>query len=275
MTVNWLIAQYKEDDKKIAQIIEYLGYPVKMVGKYDNMENQHWAEAYPDESCVVFMGSLQFARDVFEQSSWYPGSLLDESFFRYRRYSQHILPYLLNFPYSITTYKAFRESHDHWFNCYGNSDCIFVRPDSGFKIFTGQVLYKERKDRLDEWEQIPDDSLIIVSEPRNIIAEYRAVIVQGKVISTSMYKAGSKHDEACIDSYDMGLVDFAEKVAQDIPHEVYVMDIAEVTEGFKVIELNSFSCSGMYQCDMMKVIPAVSEWAEKDYELYYGQYIGC
>lgn len=276
---KWLISLYDDNCEKIAQTIQYCGYEVKCVGRNDNLNNQRWWEAFASNDCVVFMGSLQFARDVEKRRTffnspvnWVPGAICDLNFFKYSNYSQYIGKDLLNWPYTIVNSKCFDDMRDWLFEVHGNSNCIFVRPDTGFKTFTGEVVYGEKLVNYDDYFNLYgklEGELVIVSEPKNLRAEYRIVIVEGKYISGSTYRLDGKLEQNNIDDcieFEGELCDFCEKVAENIPHAVYVMDIGLVGDEYKVIELNSFSCSGMYKCDMKKVIPAVSDWAYKEWK---------
>lgn len=293
MKAKWLICLYDEDCIKIAHTAELLGYEVKSIGKYDNLEGKHWADAFDKNDCVVFMGSLQFARDVQKAAlygvmacnpeympkvwhQWVPGAICDFEFFKYKHYSQYIKNELLNWPYTLCTEANFFHMKDFLYSTHGNSDCIFVRPDSGFKNFTGLVVHEadflrcyDTFDPYNDAKYDSSDRLVIVSEPANILKEYRLIVVDKKVVAGSTYRVYGN-----LESYNVEncpeynhLVQYAEKIAEEIPHGCYVMDVA-LTQSvdYKVVELNSFSCSGMYDCDMKKVIPAVSAWAEKQWE---------
>ena len=45
------------------------------------------------------------------------------------------------------------------------------------------------------------------------------------------------------------------------------MDVCESDEKLYVLELNSFSCSGLYACDLSEVIRTASEIAEREWRL--------
>jgi hypothetical protein len=41
------------------------------------------------------------------------------------------------------------------------------------------------------------------------------------------------------------------------PDDAFVLDIAETSEGFKIIEINCLNASGFYACEMDKVVIAL------------------
>jgi hypothetical protein len=47
------------------------------------------------------------------------------------------------------------------------------------------------------------------------------------------------------------------------PDEVFMLDVCESGDGLRIVELNSFSCSGLYACDLPAVVAAVSEAATR------------
>jgi len=54
------------------------------------------------------------------------------------------------------------------------------------------------------------------------------------------------------------------------PDPVWVLDICQLKNGsLKIIEVNSFSCSGLYACDMNPIVENVSRLAEKDWRDIY------
>ena len=61
------------------------------------------------------------------------------------------------------------------------------------------------------------------------------------------------------------MYDFAQKMA-DIyqPDFAYTLDLViDVKGNVKLLELNSFSCAGLYACDMEKIVKSVSNMVER------------
>jgi hypothetical protein len=45
------------------------------------------------------------------------------------------------------------------------------------------------------------------------------------------------------------------------PDPLFVMDICEGQSGLRIVELNGFTCSGFYACDIDKFVAAASRYA--------------
>lgn len=168
-------------------------------------------------------------------------------------------------------------------------DDVFVRPNSGFKSFVPCVIetlnpiseLTELKDKF----QVADDTLCLVAPAQRLDFEIRYVIVDRKVISASYYRLhGQLYEKFCLQTKPtteikglekLGAVDFlfeaqqlAEKMAAHDwqPSVAYMCDVA-LTEGgvCKIVELNAFSCAGLYDCDYEKVFDAVTQAVSEQY----------
>ena len=165
---------------------------------------------------------------------------------------------------------------EDWNNIFAmnNSNALFIKPNSGDKVFQGKVWYDYEKEKFikfiqDEAEEnrqrITDiyPELVFVNEPVKIKAEYRFFILNQQVICGSQYRRNSILDKR-IDVMPKAKR-LANKVA-DIPrrHQAdtfYACDIAELENGeFKVLELNAGSCSGLYQHNKSLIIKAFKRY---------------
>src|SRR5262249_473697 len=62
---------------------------------------------------------------------------------------------------------------------------------------------------------------------------------------------------------------FADQMLADVPwrpDELFMMDLCESRDGLWLVELNSFSCSALYQCDPKVVVSTASEFAVRAWE---------
>jgi len=164
---------------------------------------------------------------------------------------------------------------------------FFIRPDSGLKEFTGQVVYDNQvisnyrpmwgnnrlgmmtPEEVQDTYRVEDDLLCVVARARYIEKEWRVVIGDKKVITGCQYKF---RDELCeSEDFPEKVKEYAEKVAQCgwEPARVYVMDIASDVHGeLGLLEINSFSSSGLYKCDLSKIVKEVSIIAENEWKEY-------
>jgi hypothetical protein len=147
----------------------------------------------------------------------------------------------------------------------------FTRPSKDLKEYTGMVdsagdLYIWMKDRLEcacsGSYQLQPDTMIVLSHPINIDAEYRWFIVDRKVISGSMYRNNGQLFSQEITDEDM--IDEAQSFADGwLPDPCCVMDLALTDFGVKVIEFNCINSSGFYKCNIKKIFDALWEYHNK------------
>ena len=132
----------------------------------------------------------------------------------------------------------------------------------------------EELNGLEKTSGVSDNTLISVSKCYDIKNEYRFIIVGNKVLTGSQYL---ENKELKMDStYPIEAFNVAQKIAE-LPEEnkpdpiAFVCDVAELNNGdFKVVELNSFSCSDFYQSDIKKAFVGITNYINKKYmeEIY-------
>ena len=157
---------------------------------------------------------------------------------------------------------------------FGIDNCIFMRPNSGAKTFYGNVYPIDELDSeiklIDGYaNQDLDDILVVISSPKIIDREWRIVVAAGYgPISASQYKEGDKlkEEEGC----PMEVLDVAYKIAKEEwqPDKIYTVDVCESGGEFSFLEVNSFSCSGLYKCPPKNIVKVASEIAIKEWKEY-------
>ena len=144
-------------------------------------------------------------------------------------------------------------AHDHdW----------FVRPDSGYKTFTGQVIhktsFKEDIELLNDTSNVKPETIIWIATAKKIDNEYRFWISNKKVVTSSEYSWDKDDVSGEIPSEALELATIVAEYHWQIDR-IYVIDIAMCNNHAQIIEFNSFSCSGLYNCDSKTLFKAVSE----------------
>jgi hypothetical protein len=160
------------------------------------------------------------------------------------------------------------------FERYGIDNCIFIRPNSGAKTFTGQIIKKEELDKdilaFSNYAAKPIDQILsVVYSPKCIESEYRFVIVDRKVVTGSQYIRNGKTYYS--KKYSVESEELAFKIAQEEwqPDISYTLDICKSNGEYYLLEVNSFSCSGLYKCDVEKIVKEISRVALKEWKEYY------
>jgi hypothetical protein len=102
------------------------------------------------------------------------------------------------------------------------------------------------------------DTEIVISPTKKIYSECRLFIVDGVVVTQSMYKVGNR----VIGNSDVNecFIEFAQSMANKWqPADGFVIDVADTPNGLKVIEVNCLNSSGFYECDPLQIVNAIEE----------------
>jgi hypothetical protein len=146
-----------------------------------------------------------------------------------------------------------------------NDGSLFIRPDSGAKPFTGHVVAPDEKHKIKSLiRAIGPESLVVVAPAREIGEENRFVICDRKVVAGSRYLPDESPD------YKNSFLRLADKIARHKwqPDLCYTVDIAESEGGIYLLEINSFSCAGFYQCNINHIVKCASAAAMREWEEY-------
>ena len=150
-------------------------------------------------------------------------------------------------------------------------DTTFIRPALDSKSFSGRVY--ERKEFLswqrevlhvvgtDTSEPLNMDTLVVLSPPVNIQSETRFFVVNGEIVTGSLYKRGRQvfYSEDINDT----VRDFAcYCVDKWKPNPAFVIDIAETDNGLKVVEANCLNAAGFYAADVGRLVASIADYLE-------------
>lgn len=268
MNVKWLVERsvFEEDiDPLIAEIkrqgmtVEQIKYLPFQSGSYDNFG--------PDD-CVMCYASLNLVQQLQRQKPWVPGSFCTLPNFECSKYYAHYGDYLINRQYvmmPLAELKRRKKELFHQFDPRPGVKQMFVRPSSGFKTFTGQVVHTSTFDKDYEWfeEFAGSEALVVVAAVQRITGEWRFIVAERKIIAACRYKPSV--ESTC---RGIGPFDLVELIAKEEwqPDPIYVVDIGKIESGFGLLEINSFSCSGFYACDVEPIIREASRLALQDWK---------
>lgn len=225
--------------------------------------------AIPNFEPVIFHGPIGafrvFSRDA-ANLGWHPIGYCNFDQLSYTEFSSHVLDDLLNKSHHYMTWGAFeqqiREDPNGYFD---KNKSVFIRPNKVTKTFPATVLnihnYNIELRTIGYYMAVPDSTLIVVCPSKILDKEYRIIIGNKKVITGSQYSNGSKSEISSIVPDD--ILELADKVSKLDwqPDIVYTCDIGyELGIDIpKIIEFNSFSCAGLYACDLEKAVREISE----------------
>jgi hypothetical protein len=267
----WIIEDFEDDNKFMnlaievkrqgmkCEVIQYLPF---QSGSYDVFE---------DDGCVLFQGSINLAMQLKGQKKWVPGPWLTPKSYECSKYYAYLGKYLFNDRYVILPRAEVRRRLDWLYGqCFGVAfDDLFIRPSSGLKPFTAGLFNKLNFDSGWKWaeEFTEPEALIVISTPKTVLGEWRFVCAKGKVLTGCQYEREGKL--AFQSGYPAEAKELAEKVATDYqPDPMFIVDICMgFDKQYYLMEINSFSCGGLYACEMAPIVErasdlAMGEWIE-------------
>jgi hypothetical protein len=262
--MKWMFeSDFLPGDHRLMAACKKQGYEVQLVDRYGKFSD---VEAEP----AVFRGGihfyLSFSRKNEVRYKIVPGFYCTLSNYACSMYYPRFNRFILNRDYILLPYGSLPYSMDHVVKKLGYP--FFIRPNSGAKLFPGQVVQKQEQiDDLRFNDSLKPETLILLSSAKEVNKEWRFVVCGRKIISGTLYKP---HEEEDSESTNAGL--FAESVINSTdwePDPVWTLDICSVDGKMYVLEVNSFSCAGLYSCDASKVVEAVSKQARKDFQELY------
>ena len=175
--------------------------------------------------------------------------------FSFSAYAERFGSLLLNFPFAKV---SFHELCWRGVGVLAGADSLFVRPDDGFKSFEGRIV---AAGEFEQWVeatkllQVRGSASLIVAAPRAIRAEWRCVIVDGRVVGSSRYRPTPSPETP------RAVVEFAEAAHRTAgaPCRCYVTDVADTVDGFRVVEIGAVNCVAFYEADSRAIVRAFAK----------------
>jgi hypothetical protein len=216
----------------------------------------------PRDGCVIGYGTFPFARQIQLHYGWFPGAWCNHTTLDCSTYFAYFGKYLLNQHYTIMPgVEAIRQS-DWLFSLFGGGDEVFARPSGCHKLFVGRCILRESFASALSPARYDPATQVVIAAPRDIGREWRLVIIGDRIVAASRYAEGAAKSVApgCPDE----VYDFVSDMLQAVswrPDPIFMMDVCESDGRLWLVELNGFSCSWLYNCDLPEVVEKASELA--------------
>jgi hypothetical protein len=273
--VKWLIEKnvFDEEVENMVQIIQDQRHECKFISYVPFEGSDKFLSLFDEEDCVIFYGSLQMANEVKRKAKWIPGLYCNLPAYECSFYYPYFGYRLLNEKYIMLPFGELNRRKDFLLDTLGVDHSLFIRPNSGFKLFTGQVVTRatwEKDLKLLGFYDVDPECLVVVATPFKLAREWRFVIANGKVISGSQYR-NKKNKLEKTSILPLSIWDFAQNTVNEVnysPDKVWVLDICESNNELYVLEVGGFSTAGLYACDMKPIITEVSKIAEEEWNEY-------
>lgn len=281
-TVKWLIEEgtFSEDIQSIVDEVRSQGM-IAETTRYKPFESGDYDQFGPDD-CVIVLGSINLVRQIQRQKPWIPGVFANFLNFDCLTYYAYFGRYLLNEDYHIMPLGEVKRKHEYLQKKYGK---LFIRPCSGTKNFTGQILDFDSLLKYEDQYGKPEIP-VVISSAKEIRQEYRIFCSGDRFIAGSMYydDQGIYHTEALkttIENLSEGkfgdddhnainAISYAENVLKEVkwrPDKIFGMDIALDRLGHPyLLEINSFSCSGWYKTPPKMLVAEAARLAKMEWE---------
>jgi ATP-grasp domain, R2K clade family 3 len=211
-----------------------------------------------DPAAVVMFGAYSLWRNAEENGYW-PGV------FKLRPFVQEEVwhPYLLNGADAL--FMTLREVPERLAD---DGRQWFLRPvddskeEAGNVKSTSEIIRMAEKVLMLEEDEIPNgslrhDTLLMFTKPVRIMREWRLWAVDGRIVTYSLYKEGSRvvhrheiDDDALV--FGQHMVDVNPGYSR-----AYVIDICRTEEGLKLLETNCVNAAGFYEADLLRLAAAI------------------
>lgn len=216
---------------------------------------------------MIGYGTFPFAQEIQLHRRWFPGAWCDSNNLDCAVYFAHFGEYLLNQPYAIMPGVEAIRMQDWLFSALGIDDEVFCRPTGCHKLFTGRCIYKEDFTAGLALTRYDPSTLVVVPPPKQIPREWRLVAAGDRIIAASQYAIDGL--KSISPSCPEEVRAFAEGMLAEVrwrPDPIFLLDIGEAEGKLWLIELNGFSTSWLYQCDLAIVVAKASEAARREWE---------
>jgi hypothetical protein len=267
---KWIVDKYIFDDNKIPkEDFEELGIEIYEYDYIPFLVNNTKIPFTEDDEPVIVYSTINASRRIPK----FFGHYINEELLRCNVYMSlmDIDPNaFLNQDHLFCTFQSLEDDYDYYYDLFQHDD-LFFRPNNGVKEFTGAVIKREHMkselNAMKQMYQVSPQSMVLISTPKKIHDESRFLIGNDKIIDFSRYQVNGKHKE------DQKLSKESIQFVRDVlkqstwrPDELFCLDVATTDEGIKIIELNSFSCSGWYAMNTKNVIEKVSRIVSENYK---------
>jgi hypothetical protein len=252
--MHWIVQDnfYQEPHYDwLLRSLEQCGAPYTIV-QVVPFSHQIIPEVIPSCDLVMVYGSTTLCK-IAADNNWTPGSFLNENH-DFRRWNQGYGAYLLNADAKVC---RFADVGAEW-------DEFFLRPCGDNKSFAGMVTdptsFAEWRHKVldlgEGYTTLDGDTLVCYAPVKDIWAEYRFFVIDGKVITWSQYKIGRRVAYNAVVNDDA--IEFVQQMADLwVPARGFVLDVALTEDGYRVIEINCLNSAGLYHANAYKIVEAI------------------
>lgn len=264
--IRWIIQanNYATADRdKMIAACQQLGLP------YELVQIVPFATTLPNFSLDahhenIYYGSTTMMERVYQDLNQPMGLFYDKTTFTMGNYLEHWKNHMLSSEGQVLRFEQLREKDDP------EHTRFFIRPNADSKAFAGTVLtfaeIKSWYDRLvqNEAETVNATTEVFVAPAYHIEKEWRNIVVNGKVVTSSAYRKSFELYKSATD-VPSEMIQFVEKRCQAYqPHGVFAMDVAKCSGAheYYIIECGCANSIGFYHCDIFEYVKSLSSFVQ-------------
>ena len=259
MKIAWFLEDlaFSEDLTPMKEEIIRQGMDI-IESKYIPFGGGSYGHLFERYDLVIFYGSLNLASQLSKEN--HQNLVIHSTVENYEstRYYAYLGEFLLNKDYIMLPFSELIRMKEWIFEVFGENGQIFIRPSSGEKTFTGQLINESRFEKgyeLMGQYDVRADSIVIVSTPKDIIKEWRLVISGGEIVTGSLYHDCTLNLDYI--GYNKEVENYAKKVLDKNynPDKIWTMDICQTRDKeVHLLEIGGFSCAGMYEGNINSIV---------------------
>src|SRR5215471_1306231 len=219
------------------------------------------------EACVLGYGTFPFAQQILLHHHWLPGAWCSAQNLDCAAYFAYFGRYLLNQHYAIMPGVEAIRQRDWLFSVFGRDERVFTRPTSCHKLFVGRCINRDSFAAALAPTRYDPATLVVIASPQPISREWRVVVIGDRIVSGSQYALGG--ERAIATDFPSEVRAFAESMLSEVrwrPDPAFMLDVSEAAGRLWLVELNSFSGSWLYRCELPAVVSAASELASQTWQ---------
>lgn len=220
--------------------------------------------ALGSDDCVLGYGTYPFAQQILLHHRWTPGAWCSATNLDCAAYYPHFGSFLLNQRYEILPGVEAIRQQDRLFAEFGVEDRVFARPTSCHKLFVGRCIDRDSFASALAPTRYDPATLVVIAPPQPLGREWRVTVAGDRVIAGSQY--AEQGVKKVLPDCPAEVTSFAESVLAGVrwrPDPAFMLDVCESAGRLWLVELNSFSGSWLYRCDLPAVVSDASELAEE------------
>jgi hypothetical protein len=266
----------EEDGENILNALNFLKIKYQIVDYNFNSFHDYKCEM-KDIDIITCIGTISFQKKFpsLLKTTLPIHNLFGSDLHKFSCY-QHYIPKnaMLNTNGIILPFHELKTRSSSFFkSMFGNK--MFIRPNNTLKICEAELIYTEESS-IDYWcrtkinfNKINNDDLFWIFNEKIIYNEYRTLVVNKKVITCSEYiNNGEIISSLSNNDIFNNIKDFVESnnTLLNLYDDCYILDVANTSDGLKIIEINCAGCSGVYLLDKIKYFKNITSFISKIFD---------